>query len=176
MKKLRFLDGRYFNVEEPYCRGCFMDNNPEKLPLYIEPIYDDGNVIVRQDAEWPIPAFYIISIHNHIGSYDKLDNETRKKIGEILYLVRKGIREKFGIERAQIYHEEKLNSPHFHIWVLPLWKRIMEKYKIQPKIYESNVKKYIDLFEFEDEKNNILNCNKIMREYIHDKLGDKNDI
>lgn len=176
MKRLKFLDGSYYDVEEPYCRGCFMEQNKEKLPKYIEPIYDDGNVVVRQDAEWPIPAFYIISIHNHIGSYDKLDYKTRQKIGEILYLVRRGIREKLNIERAQIYHEEKLSSPHFHIWVLPLWENVMEKYNIQPKIYEANVKKYIDLFDFEAEKDKILKCNQIMKEYIKENVGDNNGI
>lgn len=176
MKRLSFLDGSYYDVEEPYCRGCFMEKNNDKMPIYIEPIYDDGNVVVRQDAEWPIPAFYIISIHKHIGSFDMLDNKTREKIGEIIYLLRKGIRENFKIERAQIYHEEKLNSPHFHIWILPLWENVMKKNNIQPKIYEANVKKYIDLFNFSDEKNNILECNKIMRHYIQRNMGDNNDI
>lgn len=170
LKRLNFLDGSFYDVETPYCRGCFMEKNNNILPNYIEPIYDDGNVIVRQDAEWPIPAFYIISIHKHIGSFDKLDVMTRKKICTILYLVRKGIRENFGVERAQIYHEEKLNNPHFHIWVLPLWEKIMKKNKIQPKIYESNVKKYIDLFKFEITKDDILKYNIIMKKYIENNI------
>lgn len=173
MKRLNFLDGSYYDVEEPYCRGCLMENNKNKMPKYIDPIYDDGNVIVRQDAEWPIPAFYIISIHKHIGSYDKLDKQTREKINEMIYLVRKGIRENFGIERAHIYHEEKLTSPHYHVWILPLWKEVMEKYNIQPKIYESNIKKYIDIFKFNEENEKILNCNKIMKEYIKEEVNKK---
>lgn len=173
MKRLRFLDGSYFDVNEPYCRGCFMEKNKNVLPIYIEPIYDDGNVIVRQDAEWPIPAFYIISIHRHIGSYDEIDRRTREKIGEVLYWIRKGIRENFKIKRAQIYHEEKINTPHFHIWVLPLWDNVMENYSIQPKIYESNVKEYIDLFDFCNEKDNILRCNEIMREYLKEHVNNE---
>ena len=111
MKRLFFLDHSFYDVEEPYCRGCFMEQNSDKLPEHIKPIYDNGNVVVRQDAEWPIPAFYIISIHKHIGAFDKLDAKTRFEISEALYWVRKGIRENFGIERAQIYHEEKISSP-----------------------------------------------------------------
>lgn len=172
MKRLKFLDGSYFDVEEPYCRGCFMEQNNNLLSKYIDPIYDDGNVVVRQDAEWPIPAFYIISIHNHIGSYDQLDSNTRDKIGQLLYIIRKGIRKNFGIERAQIYHEEKHSRPHFHIWVLPLWEQVMVENKIQPKIYESNIKKYIELFNFENEKNKILQCNEIMKKYIQNEMED----
>lgn len=170
MKRLFFLDHSFYDVEEPYCRGCFMEQNSDKLPEHIKPIYDNGNVVVRQDAEWPIPAFYIISIHKHIGAFDKLDAKTRFEISEALYWVRKGIRENFGIERAQIYHEEKISSPHFHIWVLPLWNDVMMKYNIQPKIYESNVKSYIDLFDFESNEARILKYNNIMREYLKKHL------
>lgn len=166
MKRLNFLDGQYFDVDEPYCRGCFMEQNEHLMSEYIKPIYDDGNVVVRQDAEWPIPGFYIISIHNHIGAYDYLDAKTRNRISEVLYYVRKGIREQLGIERAQIYHEEKISSPHFHIWILPLWNDVMEKNGIQPKIYESNVKRYIDSFTFQDNNKKILECNDIMKKYL----------
>lgn len=170
MKRLFFLDHSYYDVEEPYCRGCFMEQNAEKLPVHINPIYDDKKIVIRQDAEWPIPAFYIISIHEHIGAFDKLDTETRTKVAEALYWVRKGIRENFRIERAQIYHEEKISSPHFHIWVLPLWKDVMEKFNIQPKIYESNVREYIGLFDFEKNKQKILQCNQIMRQYLNEHM------
>lgn len=166
MKTLKFLDGTSYEVDEPYCRGCFMLKNDHLMPKYIDPIYYDGNVIVRQDAEWPIPAFYIVSIKDHIGCFDKLDEETRNKINNAIYLVRKGIRECFGIERAQIYHEEKISSPHFHVWILPLWEDTMNKIGVQPKIYESNVKKYIDSFSFDENKDKILECNKKMKEYF----------
>ena len=147
-----------------------MLQNENLMPKYIEPIYDDGNIIIRQDAEWPIPAFYIVSINNHIGSFDQLDEVTRYKITNAIYFVRKGIRENFGIERAQIYHEEKISSPHFHVWILPLWEDQMQKIGIQPKIYESNVKKYIDSFSFNETKNKILECNKKMKLFLKKEL------
>ena len=170
MKLLKFLDGSSYWVDEPYCRGCFMNSNESKMPRYIDPVYDDGNIVIRQDAEWPIPAFFIISIKKHLGAFDLLDRETRNKISNAIYFVRKGLRELFGIDRAQFYHEEKLSSPHFHIWMLPLWKNVMDKYNIQPKIYESNVKNYIDLFDFKTNKEEILQCNKKMKEYLKGKL------
>lgn len=40
------------------CKGCFMNSNESKMPKYIDPVYDDGNIVIRQDAEWPIPVFY----------------------------------------------------------------------------------------------------------------------
>lgn len=170
MKLLKFLDGSSYLVDEPYCRGCFMNLNADKMPKCIDPVFDNGTVVVRQDAEWPIPAFFIISIKKHIGAFDLLDQKTRRELSDALYFVRKGLREVFGINRAQIYHEEKISSPHFHIWVLPLWEDVMEKYNIQPKIYESNVKKYIDIFNFESNKEKILECNKKMKEYLKEKI------
>jgi diadenosine tetraphosphate (Ap4A) HIT family hydrolase len=167
MKRLFFLDGSYYDVEEPYCRGCFMNHNEHLMPFYIYPVFERDGVVVRQDAEWPIPGFYIISIREHIGSFDCIDAKTRAMICELLFWIRKGIREKLGVERAQIYHEEKISSPHFHIWILPLWEDIMSKTGIQPKIYESNIKQYIDSFHFEETKGKILKCNEIMKEFLN---------
>ena len=47
---------------------------------------------------------------------------------------------------------------------------MIKKYNIYPKIYEANVKEYIDLFQFEENKSRILECNKIMEEYLKNNL------
>lgn len=165
-KVFYFLDGSNYPVPFDTCRGCFMKENKLSLPPHITPVYEDEAVIVQQDAEWPIPAFYIISIKEHIGSIMDIDDEVVKRIAIILKRVREGLRVCFGVERAQVYHEEKIINPHFHVWVLPLWPGIMREHNIQPKIYEANIKKYIDFFSFENEKDKILKCNIKMRDFL----------
>lgn len=167
MREFKFIDGSKYLVSEHECRGCFMVKNKEKMSKLIEPIYNEKGVVVRQDAEWPIPAFYIVSVDKHIGSIMDLEDELCKEIILIIKKIRTGLKELFGIKRAQIYHEEKINSPHFHVWILPLWENIIVEKNIYPKIYESNVKSYIDLFDLDENKEIINECNLKMKEYLN---------
>ena len=53
MKRLFFLDHSFYDVEEPYCRGCFMEQNSDKLPEHIKPL---GMVVVGYaDGEPQMP-------------------------------------------------------------------------------------------------------------------------
>lgn len=166
MRKFNFIDGVSYDVMDNECRGCFMVKNEDKMSDLLNPIYKNKGIVVRQDAEWPIPAFYIVSIDEHIGSISDLDDRLCIEIILIIKKIRKGLKDLFGIDRAQIYHEEKINAPHFHIWILPLWNDVMKKNNIYPKIYESNVKQYIDLFKYESTKKKIKECNEKMKKYL----------
>lgn len=175
MRELKFIDGSRYIVDEHECRGCFMNKNEVEMPECISPIYEKNGVVIRQDAEWPIPAFYIISIRDHIGSIADLDMKLCYEIIKMTKIVRMGLRDLFEINNAQIYHEEKINAPHFHLWLLPLWNEEIKKNNLYPKIYESNVKKYIDLFDYDSNKNKIIECNYKMKEYIERNI-EKYDI
>lgn len=139
-----------------------MNDNDSILPSEITPVIENEEIIVRQDAEWPVPAFYIVSLREHIGSIADVSVELAGSIGICLHHVRRLMRTEFGIERAQIYHEEKILSPHFHAWILPLWNPVLSQYHIAPKIYDANIRAYIDLFRYEDTKRSIINCNTVM--------------
>ncbi len=165
-KIFHHVDGKSYTVDGNTCRGCWMNDNPEKLPIEVEPIWQNEDIIIRQDVEWPIPAFYIVSLRKHIGSIADISAETAKKLFEMIALVRRGMREVLKIERVQLYHEEKIINPHVHFWLLPLWQQKMDKYQINPKIYEGNVKTYIDLFKYCETKDDILMCNRLMKEYL----------
>ena len=160
------LDGSSYKVPADTCRGCWMNENPNKLPKEISPIWQDEDIIIRQDIEWPIPAFFIVSLRKHISSIADLPPEVSAKLFKMITLVRKGMKDVLGIKRVQLYHEEKINNPHIHFWLLPLWPDIMEINNIFPKIYEGNVKQYIDLFKFTDTKDEIIKNNKLMKEYL----------
>ena len=43
------------------------------------------------------------------------------------------------INRVEIILEERKVNPHFHIWLLPLWEDIIDKYEIDPKVWNSNI-------------------------------------
>ena len=67
-----------------------------------------------------------------------------------------------GIERIHVFLEERLIEPHLHVWMLPLWPQVMEKYKIDPKIWNSNILEYMSFFSYEDNRDLILRYNAAM--------------
>lgn len=146
-----------------------MHENKEKLAPELEPVYEDENIMICQDMEWPIPAFYIATVKKHISSVADIEPAVAGRLFEMIAHTRRGMRELFGIEKAQLYHEEKLKAAHVHFWLLPLYGDVMEKHNIFPKVYEGNVKDYIDLFNYQETKEKIMFCNQKMRAYLKDK-------
>ena len=165
MKKYVFLDGSMIEVSDEVCRGCFLET-ASTLPLELEPIAMNDKIVIRQDAECAIPGFYIVSTRQHIHSIADMTSSLSSAIGMVIQVVRQGQREILGIERAHIYLEEKLIEPHFHVWILPLFPEIIESRKIEPKIWNSTVKEYLDLFSYYDNKKRIIEFNIKMRKYI----------
>lgn len=167
LRKLKFMDRSSYVVSVDTCRGCFMNENEPLLPEEIIPVYDDGIIVVRQDAEWPVPGFYVVSIRPHIGAIDEMSDEVYLKLCKILRLTRQGQRQVLGVSQIHMIQEEKLKLAHFHVWMLPLWQCILEKYNINPRVYESNIKEYIDLFEYEYNKDTIFEYNKKMTSFFN---------
>ena len=166
MKVFRFLDGSSYEVRDDACRGCFMHSHESELSHLLSPLVQTESVEVRQDAEWPIPGFYIVSLRKHIGTIADVSAPVAAELWRWVYVVRLGMKEVLGIDRAQIYSEEKIVAPHFHVWLLPLWPNVSASSGIYPKIYEANVKDYIDLFRFESEAQRIENCNSLLRGFL----------
>ncbi|HEV3157141.1 MAG TPA: hypothetical protein VGZ00_07295 [Candidatus Baltobacteraceae bacterium] len=169
-----FLDGTSITVPETACRGCYMEQFERELSPLISPVYEDESIVIRQDAEWPIPGFFIVSSKEHVASIADIEMELAGKIGHALHFVRLGLRKLFNIERAHIYHEEKIIAPHMHFWILPLWPDIMQREHIAPKIYEANVKDYLHAFTFTEYKDSIRDANYAMRQFLDIHLATSN--
>jgi diadenosine tetraphosphate (Ap4A) HIT family hydrolase len=124
-----------------------MNEMEGQLPDVLEPVFDDASITVRQDAEWPVPGFMVIGIRQHIGSLDRMDPALATRVMTITRMVRAGMREVLGLNAVQMYQEEKLVRPHFHLWMLPLWPDVMAARDINPRIYESNITEYMSEFD-----------------------------
>lgn len=165
-KEYKFLDGSSFEVIGEICRGCYLEKNVEVLPEIFRPVVSNRRFAIRQDAEFPVPGFYILSLRDHVNSLADVDEETAEQIGVCTFILRKAMRELFSIERAHIYIEEKSNDPHYHTWLLPIWSDIKIKHNIEPRIWESNIKQYLELFDYEDEREKIKDFNSRLRNYL----------
>lgn len=162
MEKIKLLDGTIIETTEK-CKGCFLSKN--NVCSYLNPIYETEEIIVSQDMEYPIPAFYIISTRKHISNLYEMDSELRKQILDTIYLIRIALKECLGVKRITIIQEEKDNSSHFHIWMLPIWEDIKED--INPRIIKNNIEHYMNLFDFENNKEKIIESNNKMKDFLN---------
>lgn len=71
----------------------------------------------RQDYAISIPGFVIIGSKRHIQSIDEFTPAELTDFIELLYTMRKRMRERLSIDTMYLIQEE--DSSHFHIWLFP---------------------------------------------------------
>ncbi|MBN1172227.1 MAG: hypothetical protein JXA67_08625 [Micromonosporaceae bacterium] len=166
MRTLDFLDGTTFTVSHDTCRGCFMNDHEHELPAILAPVLDDGIITVRQDAEWAVPRFMIVGIRPHLGSIGQIPLDLAHRLATVMHVVRQAMDEFPDICAVQTYQEEKLDRPHYHTWMLPLWKSTMDRHAINPRIYESSIPRYLELFEYRHRREAIERCAGRIRGFL----------
>lgn len=165
MKHYLFLDGSKIAVHDDACRGCYLEQ-ALTLPEELQPIWKNADFVIRQDAECPVPGFYIVSARQHIHSIGDLSPEAAGALGIIVSRLRDNMRRILDIQRLHIILEERLVEPHLHIWMLPLWTETMAKHQIDPKVWNSNILEYLNLFRYDENREKILTCNAVMKEAL----------
>jgi diadenosine tetraphosphate (Ap4A) HIT family hydrolase len=170
MRALDFLDGRRYIVHANVCRGCFMNEREVDLPAVLQPVYDDGELTVRQDAEWPVPGFMVVAVRPHLATIADLPLKLALKTVTVVRAVRAVMRDDLGLAAVHIYQEDKFVRPHFHAWMLPLWPAMLREHDINPRIYESNIVEYLRLFSFPAAESEINRCATAIREGLDARL------
>lgn len=162
MKSYSFLDGSSINVPDDTCRGCYLEE-AENLPEELWPIWENDHFVIRQDAECPVPGFYIVAARQHIHSVGDLSVDQAGMLGIIINRLREHMRRSINVQRLHIILEERMISPHLHIWLLPLWPETMQQHHIDPKVWNSNILEYLMLFRYADNREKILSFNAAMK-------------
>lgn len=173
MRSLDFLDGRRYIVSADTCRGCFMNEREADLPPILEPVYDDGELTVRQDAEWPVPGFMVLGVRKHLATIADLPLSLAIRVVTVMRAVRGVMRDELGLVAVQVYQEDKFVRPHFHFWMLPLWPGVMREHDINPRIYESNITRYLEIFRFAAAEDEIQRCAGIIRRCLPYRLAEE---
>ncbi len=169
MKIYKFLDNSMIKVLDETCRGCYLEKS-FNLPREIEPIWINSTFCIRQDAECPVPGFYIIATRKHINTIANLTVNQSRELGILLFKLRFYMYNEINVNRAHIFLEERRKDPHLHIWMLPLWEDVLIKNDIDPKIWNSNILQYLQLFSYEENRDKIIKYNKIMREKMEEDI------
>jgi diadenosine tetraphosphate (Ap4A) HIT family hydrolase len=157
---------RCFLVDDYIVRSQIKIENSELLDKTLKPIYENKNIAITQDCSYAVPGFYVVRSKTQIATIDIAGNEILCRMIFIIKNIRKALKELFNIEVAKIYSEEKNSkTSNLHFWVLP----IHNEYLIDnPGIQRSNLRNYLDKFNFQENKENILKYNESMRKYIED--------
>ena len=148
-------------------RAEFMKKYKDQIDSCHIPIYEDEDIIIRQDAQIPIPGFYVIATNQIYEKLSYMDVELYKKCLLYSAFVKKLLLEEFDIRNVFMYYEEHYIKPSStHFWVMPIYDDIINKYGLNPTIFNYDIWKYQDLFEFQNTKNQIYEINKVMRKKL----------
>lgn len=161
---LEFLGGdkqyRCFIVDKSLPRCEFYKNNSDLISEFLHPIYKNRGIVVAQDNTFPIPGFYILSYDKQYNSIDEVPTSLMIRTTRLIQEIRKIMRDRLKIDFVNIYYEEKnAKSNNVHYWIMPKTDKVNSKYKL----YELDMKTYLESFSLQENKDKISKYNKIIR-------------
>jgi len=107
------------------CLGCEIAN--KNLIPFGGILYKDKYFTITQDFELPIDGFIVISTIKHIEKFTDLTNDERITLINLINKTLSILRENKVAEEFNIILEEK-QGYHFHIWLMPRHKWMIEKF------------------------------------------------
>lgn len=147
-------------------RGEFLDRYELQLDSAISILYQDEDVVVRQDVQFAIPGFYIIATKQQARRLKDLDKIVVGKCFNIANLIKRELLEDNRIQAVFIGYDEHYEKPtSTHFWVLPIHKE-----KGLPRDISIHDSKFWDYFansyKFQETKEQINNYNVKFREIL----------
>jgi hypothetical protein len=148
-------------------RAEFMMKYQNQMDKCHIPIYEDNEIIVRQDAQIPIPGFYIVATKQMRKKISSMDLKLYIKSIKYSAVLKKKLQSDFGIKRVFMYYDEQYNKPSStHFWVMPIYEEVLLKNNLNATILNEDIWKYQELFEFKSYKKNIYRINNDMKELL----------
>jgi diadenosine tetraphosphate (Ap4A) HIT family hydrolase len=156
-----------FLCDSRLSKGEFIFSHEDDVDDCLKPVYVDDQIIVRQDAKYAIPGFYIVSPKFHYRSIDEMPQDLYEKCMFMARDIKQGLMT-LGLNQSHIYHDEKYNSPaSVHFWVLPLFERYLNEHDLSPTIFSKDIWDYLDKFpKFSDTKSQISEFNEKMKNFL----------
>ncbi len=155
-----------FLCDDTMSKGEFLDKFTNEIDDVLAPVYEDEDLVVRQDAKYAIPGFYIVSPKKHYRSIDKMPQEYFDHCMIIAKRVKENVAE-LGVETSHIYHDEKYLKPaSVHFWILPLPRN--PELTSQLSIYSKDIWTYLDTYpRFSETYKQIRDYNDHMRQAMN---------
>ena len=107
------------------CLGCEIESG--NMTPFGGVLYKDEEFTITQDYELPINGFIIISTVRHIEKFTELNDSERLNLTNLINKTLNILRNNNIAEEFNIILEEK-QGIHFHIWLMPRHKWMLEKF------------------------------------------------
>ena len=148
-------------------KGQFIMQHEHELDDALKPVYEHNGIVVRQDAKYAIPGFYIVSPKEHFSDISEMPYVTFQRCMFVAQNVKKGLIS-LGIMRAHIYHDEKYKNPiSAHFWVLPLYEQMLKEQNLNATITSKDIWEYQDNFpRYSETKYKIREFNVRMKHFF----------
>lgn len=148
-------------------KGQFITMHENELDDCLKPIYENNGIVVRQDAKYAIPGFYIVSPKEHFSNIHDMPATMFQRCMFIAQNVKKGL-STLGIQQTHIYHDEKYKNPiSAHFGVLPLYQRFIKENNLDASITSNDIWIYQDLFpKYSETKYKIREFNVRMKHFF----------
>ncbi|MBP5352925.1 MAG: hypothetical protein J6Y91_04080 [Alphaproteobacteria bacterium] len=156
-----------FLSDERVSKGQFIMQHEGELDDCLKPVYENEGIVVRQDAKYAIPGFYIVSPKEHFSNIHTMPPVLFQRCMLIAKNVQQGLAS-LGIPRTHIYHDEKYKKPiSAHFWVLPLYERMIKEQGLNASITSKDIWDYQDSFpRYSDTKYKIRELNVRMKHFF----------
>ena len=167
-KYLEFLGGlrryRCFIVNKNCSRCDFYNEHLYLIDKSLHPVYKNRGISVVQNNIFAIPAFYIITYDKQYKNITEIPESLIIRTNNIIKCIRKIMLEELKIKFVNIYYEE-INSKSSNVccYIMPKY----ENSDLTKKIYEIDIKNYLETFDIYKTKKEIIKCNnKIKKELL----------
>lgn len=170
---LDFLGGtknlRVFVIPRDLPRVNFMKLFPQLIERKLfKPIYENKGISIMPDMSYAVPGFYVISYNHYFYHCDSIPESVMMRTGVILKYLRKGIEEALGIECCSLYQDDKKRiSTPVHYWLVPKYAKYLDE-GLDCKLMDVDFKKYLNKFNFQEQKEKMFACNRKIKKYIKD--------
>ncbi|MBN2052236.1 hypothetical protein JW756_01920 [Candidatus Woesearchaeota archaeon] len=126
MPTISSVNGEKKNIK---CIGCALQKGIIQTQGGV--VFEGKHFEIRQDYEIPVPGFFVLSSKRHIVGFADFNNEEKQEFIEVLWKLRKGMKEILKIKYIDLLFREdiiesKINPSHFHIALLPKQKWMNE--------------------------------------------------
>ena len=169
---LDFLGGtknlRCYILPEDFPRCDFLSNYGNELDEILHPIYKNNGISISQDTTYAVPGFYVLGYSKQCPAMDMLSSIQFQRAAYLLRETRKGMRDRLGIQVVRLgLCETKASSASTHIWMPPIYAKYAPGYK--GGIADGfNFIEYFSKFTLSENRDRILHCNNVMKQYFKD--------
>ena len=122
-KNIIDITGKEWKIKK--CLSCEIANGT--IAPYGGILYKSENFAVMQDVELPINGFIVIASIRHLEKFTELTEDEQVELTKLINKTLNILRNNGVAEEYNIILEEKKNY-HFHIWLMPRHKWMIEQF------------------------------------------------